>query len=77
MGHKAGTDRTELPAVLNPEMRLNATQARKLAGEGKSAFYRLVKQGVLPQPERTSPRHARWVAGPLLEAIRRRGGAAV
>ena len=60
---------TNLPMQIHPEMRLTSEQAMQLTGRGKSKFYKDVRDGKLPQPERDGPQFARWRAGSLLEAL--------
>jgi predicted DNA-binding transcriptional regulator AlpA len=69
MSKKRGEALTELPAVLNAEMRLTAVQSMRLTGRGRTKFYADVAAGVLPAPERHGPRFVRWRAGDLLVAL--------
>jgi predicted DNA-binding transcriptional regulator AlpA len=72
MGRRRGRALTELPAVINPEHRFTAEQSMQITGDGRSKFYSDVKAGKLPQPERDGRNFARWRAGDLLEALKRR-----
>ena len=75
MAKKRGTALTELPEVLNAEMRLTAVQAMRLTGRGRTKFYADVAAGLLPAPERHGPRFVRWRAGALLKALQSQAGA--
>ena len=52
-----------LPDPLHDEMRLTLAQMQLLTGLGRTAIYRYVNAGKLPQPEREGPRFSRWRYG--------------
>jgi len=73
MGTRRGEALRTLPEKIHPEMRFTADQGMLLTGDCRSNFYRDVKAGKLPQPEREG-RTVRWRAGDLLDALAARRG---